>query len=128
MPKLTRVTILSHTDHNRRNGHMSLCFSPSKAIPQICELIRQHDMNRSKARLMYDTNLDSAELADEMFDLTNNPSRQEERELYYGRGRSMSVGDIAEIERDDPENPEYWLCDSIGWLMLDIKNSKVADY
>lgn len=34
--------------------------------------------------------------ASECFDLTNNPNRQAEREARYGRGRSLSVGDIVE--------------------------------
>ena len=51
-------------------------------------------------------------IADELFDLTNNPSRQEEREKVYGRGRSLSVGDIVEA----------WgvklLCCSFGWKLV----------
>lgn len=52
------------------------------------------------------------EIAEEIFDLTNNPSRQEEREELYGRGRSVSVGDIISV---DGEN---WLCCSMGWARL----------
>lgn len=52
-------------------------------------------------------------VAEDMFDLTNNPSRQDERELLYGRGRSVSVGDIVEVESG--ENVESWLCMSFGW-------------
>ena len=47
--------------------------------------------------------------ADEMFDLTNNPSRQDEREVCYGRGRSLSVGDIVCVDGVD------YLCDKFGW-------------
>lgn len=58
-------------------------------------------------------------VAEEMFDLTNNPSRQDERELAYGRHRSVSVGDIVEVEdRDDPETVTAWLCMSSGWHRL----------
>lgn len=52
------------------------------------------------------------DVAEELFDLTNNPSRQEEREQKYGRGRSMSVGDIALA------GGEMWLCVSMGWEKL----------
>jgi hypothetical protein len=52
--------------------------------------------------------------AEEVFDLTNNPSRQEEREQLYGRGRSVSVGDIIQVE------DEFFLCASMGWKSLDI--------
>lgn len=50
--------------------------------------------------------------ADEVFDLTNNPSRQEEREEVYGRGRSLSVGDIVVV------GEEKYLCLSFGWHRL----------
>ena len=50
--------------------------------------------------------------ADEIFDLTNNPSRQEEREMKYGRGRSMSVGDVVRVGN------EMVVCMSCGWEKL----------
>ena len=50
--------------------------------------------------------------AEEVFDLTNNPSRQDERVEKYGRGRSISVGDIVEV--DDIN----YLCTPSGWLKL----------
>jgi hypothetical protein len=48
-------------------------------------------------------------VAEEAFDLTNNPSRQEERIKRYGNGRSVSVGDIIEVEG------RFFLCASMGW-------------
>ena len=50
--------------------------------------------------------------AEEVFDLTNNPGRQDEREQLYGRGRSLSVGDIVEVDGD------LWLCASQGWWKM----------
>lgn len=50
--------------------------------------------------------------AEEVFDLTNNPGRQQEREQLYGRQRSLSVGDIVEVEGD------LWLCATEGWEKL----------
>lgn len=50
--------------------------------------------------------------AEEAFDLTNNPDRQDERERLYGRGRSVSVGDIVEVDGD------AYLCESMGWSKL----------
>lgn len=50
--------------------------------------------------------------AEEAFDLTNNPCRQDEREQLYGRGRSVSVGDIVEVDGTN------YLCNSTGWLEL----------
>ena len=56
--------------------------------------------------------LEGEAAAEEVFDLTNNPSRQEEREELYGRGRSVSVGDIVSVDGRD------YLCASVGWQVL----------
>jgi len=50
--------------------------------------------------------------ADAMFDLTNNPSRQYERVVKYGRHRSLSSGDIVTVDGVD----YLWL--SIGGARL----------
>lgn len=55
------------------------------------------------------TNLDDEKAAEEAFDLTNNPNRQEERGRLYGRGRSVSVGDVVQVNR------AMYLCKSCGW-------------
>lgn len=47
--------------------------------------------------------------AEEVFDLTNNPSRDDERALRWGPGRSVSVGDIVSV------NGQRFLCMSAGW-------------
>lgn len=52
------------------------------------------------------------DVAEEVFDLTNNPSRQAEREDLYGRHRSVSVGDIVNVDGVD------WLCASFGWQRI----------
>lgn len=48
--------------------------------------------------------------AEEAFDLTNNPGRQADRLMFYGRGRSVSVGDIVEVEN------RTFLCAQMGWI------------
>lgn len=53
-----------------------------------------------------------SDAAEEVFDLTNNPYRQDEREQLYGRGRSLSVGDIVEV------GEEQFLCASMGWQKI----------
>lgn len=53
------------------------------------------------------------EAAEEMFELTNNPSRQTERYERYGNGRSLSVGDMVEVDL------QRYLCDSVGWVRID---------
>lgn len=50
--------------------------------------------------------------AEELFDLTNNPSRQDERVRCYGNGRSLSVGDIVCVDGVD------FVCASSGWEVL----------
>ena len=52
------------------------------------------------------------DIAEEFFDLTNNPSRQTDRDLFYGRQRSISVGDIVEVDS------ERYLCASVGWVRI----------
>lgn len=53
--------------------------------------------------------------AEECFDVTNNPSRQDEREAVYGRHRSVSVGDIVLIE----ETGGAFYCASSGWVQFE---------
>jgi hypothetical protein len=50
--------------------------------------------------------------AEEVFDLSNNPFRQDEREQLYGNGRSVSVGDIVEVDGVN------YLCAPTGWTEL----------
>jgi len=50
--------------------------------------------------------------AEEAFDLTNNPARQEERLEIYGDHRSVSVGDIVEVDGVD------YICDRTGWVEI----------
>lgn len=58
--------------------------------------------------------LTGEDAAEEVFDLTNNPGRQQERAQTYGRGRSVSVGDIIEV------NGDLYLCESCGWKAIDV--------
>lgn len=57
--------------------------------------------------------LEGEAAAEEVFDLTNNPSREEERDqLYDRRYRSLSVGDIVRVDGVS------YLCASYGWEVL----------
>jgi hypothetical protein len=47
--------------------------------------------------------------SEEVFDLTNNPCRQDERLDKYGNGRSVSVGDIVLVDN------VMFLCLQQGW-------------
>lgn len=57
-------------------------------------------------------NEEGGDAAEDMFDMTNNPARQYERAKYYGRGRSISVGDIVEVDGVN------YLCESAGWSVV----------
>ena len=52
--------------------------------------------------------------AEELFDLTNNPYRQGERVVKYGRGRSASVGDMVKVDG------EYFLCRPCEWIKVEM--------
>jgi hypothetical protein len=56
--------------------------------------------------------IDSEDAAEFLFDLTNNPSKDRERAKLYGRGRSLSVGDIVDVDG------ELLLCANTGWLRV----------
>lgn len=53
------------------------------------------------------------EAAEEMFDISNNPYRGSERYEMFGRCRSVSVGDMVEVDGD------LYLCAPTGWRMID---------
>lgn len=55
------------------------------------------------------------DVAEDLFDLTNNPGRQSERRVRYGQGRSIGVGDVVQVEGD------LYVCRPTGWLKLDLQ-------
>lgn len=57
-------------------------------------------------------NLAGEDVAEEMFGLTNNPSRDADSTLAELGDRSVNVGDIVEVD-----NVNY-LCCSIGWVRI----------
>lgn len=56
--------------------------------------------------------IDGEAAAEEVFDLTNNPDREDERTNIFGNGRSLSVGDIVNVDGVD------FLCAPRGWIKL----------
>lgn len=64
---------------------------------------------------MPDCKLEGEEAAEECFDVTNNPSRQDEREAVYGLHRSVSVGDIVIIENTGGA----YYCASTAWVQIE---------
>lgn len=64
--------------------------------------------------------LSPLDLCEELFKMTNDPSRQTTREVFqehFGfKGHSISVGDIVKV--DDT----FYYCDSFGWQEIEVKN------
>ena len=50
--------------------------------------------------------------AEEAFDISNHPDRENLRQEVFGRQRSVSVGDIVEV------NGEEFFCASMGWQKM----------
>ena len=73
-----------------------------------------HLYERSQSIPCTQTGEDAAE---EAFDLTGNPYRQEEREARYGRGQSLSTGDMVEVTDEDGQT-ETFMCCSLGWAKV----------
>ena len=57
---------------------------------------------------------DTEEALEWIFDLTNNPNRQPARLNMYGRGRSVSVGDLVEVDG------VLFVCRPTGWLEVPV--------
>lgn len=51
-------------------------------------------------------------VAEDMFNLTNDPLRQDDRAELYGPHRSMCTGDIVQVGDD------MFLCQAMGWVKL----------
>ena len=76
-----------------------------------------HSLNEGKYEAVSIINLpkeytDGQDAAEEVFDLTNNPSREDESRAVYGNRRSLSVGDIVLV------NGVFHLCAHSGWLTM----------
>jgi hypothetical protein len=52
--------------------------------------------------------------AEEVFDLTNNSSREVEREDLQWDRQSISVGDIVQVDET------FYLCEGVGWTKLPV--------
>ena len=52
--------------------------------------------------------------AEDMFDLSNNPDREDERAERWGSYRSLSVGDAVSVDG------QLYLCASVGWRKVPL--------
>lgn len=76
------------------------------------QLVKENILNYTLMTPFESLNVPGKHGAEEAFDLTNNPSRQEEREERYGNYRSVSVGDLVDVDG------KLFLCASFGWEEL----------
>ncbi len=72
----------------------------------------QEDLYEEVGPFDCDDTMTNEEVAEDLFDMMNNPGRQPEREARYGRGRSLSVGDIVVVRG------ELLVCRPQGWETL----------
>lgn len=87
-------------------------FYINSDIERVASVLRQKGLYRVQHTVEVPDTMAGAVAAEEVFDLTNNPDRQWEREQVYGRHRSVSVGDIVHVDGAD------YLCASSGWRMI----------
>lgn len=97
-----------------------------KLAPQ--EVLRDYSFSKNRIGLVrsmkdfytlcppFFSSRDGTNAAEDAFDLSNNPYRQEERMDVIGRVRSLSTGDIVEVEVNGKFTE--FLCDSFGWIKL----------
>ena len=103
---MASVFILSA--HNVRE----MMFANTKAdrIALACKFLNS---NGYDASLTFKVTGDGADGAEEIFDLTNNPSMFERRyALGWVNRRAVSVGDVVAIKG------VFFLCDNVGWVEI----------
>jgi hypothetical protein len=93
--------------HHAPISMMGMMFYSKSVLP----VIKQHLPDYNVAGF-FETDKVGEAAAEEAFDLTNNPDRQDEREEKYGRGRSVSTGDVIEVDG------VHFACMSSGWAKL----------
>jgi hypothetical protein len=105
---MSRIIMMFAPDSLRRDQLFDMNTDPNE-IPE--STIDQYE----RAPAIY-TDKKGEDAAEEAFDLTNNPWRQEDRvKVGWLNRRSLSVGDIVEVI---DVRKERFLCCSFGWLKL----------
>lgn len=104
------------TPHLIHSNHLADFYLTQDRLALANKLLRENKYSAESSILFHDLE-DEEVAADELFDLTNNPFRQVEREKKYGRGRSVSVGDIVSVVSYDGRL-KMFLCEPIGWTKI----------
>jgi hypothetical protein len=71
----------------------------------------KHMINFKKV-LTYTSMLNGTDAAEDAFDVSNNPYRQEERSSLFGKNRSLSVGDVVLVDE------LCYMCAPSGWNVI----------
>lgn len=64
--------------------------------------------------ILFDDAFQGVDIAEQVFDMMNNPNRQTERDRNFPLCRSLSVGDIVRV------NNTMYLCCSMGWETIEL--------
>lgn len=88
-------------------------ISQERDFIDFCNLL--HDRCDCSARNIW-SQTNGQDAAEDMFDLTNNPDREEERREVYGPHVSVSVGDIVHVYSSTEDS--YFLCMSMSWRKI----------
>jgi hypothetical protein len=103
--------------------HMMADIYFTRDESKMASLVKANLINYEKVTVILDAESkygpyeDEEAIAEECFDLTNNPSRQDERVQAYGRRRSVSVGDVVDLG-NNLFGGGQWLCAPNGWIKL----------
>lgn len=92
------------------NFHNSIAFYGEEDPSGLVKLLRED--NQYKVIGTMAVTGEGTRAAEEVFDLSNNPARSEERAEMYGNHRSLSVGDIVNVDGTE------FVCLPFGWHQL----------
>lgn len=95
-----------------KEGTVFLCHPFEKDIPTQYFTIAHEVPDNINSFL----NKNLQRIAEEMFDLTNNPGREDERVKHRYNFRSVSSGDVIMINIGF--KTVYFICKSIGWIRI----------
>lgn len=107
---ISNVTVYLIPDNLMREYYL-VKFNHEKKLKFVEENMKHYEMAAS-----WTVDEDGEEAADEAFELTNAPYREDERENLYGDYRSVSTGDIVEVS--NKSGVKFYLCESIGWTEI----------
>ena len=97
------------TVHMIDRNHLSDFYFTSEPVAKAKEYL---ESGLYTAMGPVDRPFQGEEAAEDMFDMSNNPYRQTVRNEYFGRMRSLSVGDIVEVDGTK------YLCRPAEWVVV----------